>query len=653
MFAYTRLAEGLLVAHLFLALAYLIGSNATAWVGRTYRAASPPDAMIRLVCTCALGFAFIGFGAFLIALFGWLTPIFGIGTLCALFFGGCVLIKSSPFRRDYWLERWELVFQAFDIEHVIVYYAMLVVAFPVVNLTMAGADPIAYHWAYAVDWIHAGGLTIDPFLREPFYAHNDLMLVVYVMLLGGGLFVQFVTWMAGLLTALGVCAGVRQAFSQGGIWPSILGVVLAVSAVLSPTYIRWLDSGYLDAMLGFFALASVLALQRAWSKDGGWRWLVVCAILAAFLIGSKTSLLPFIVVFGLVLWSAARRLKCNAQTTAIVLGTLVILSAPWYARNLVLAGDPIPPVINLALYGHDGLDTKSQEKQVAETLATDRTPLSLLTLPLRAFLTPDTLDFREFGENALMLLLYVPTVCVVVAIFILNRRLPPTVTLPVFLLTMMIGYWLFTATIMRYSMLFYPTLALCLALVAGTLTYPLKRSGPILAGVALLTLVITPNAEAPNFYGNFFINGVQNMPAYYNEDEPFLNKFVDGYHEERVAARAMKRLRLSGRIYVIGAPDNYYFRSDGITSIGDGTGPASFFSLFRAIAARKAVAFLDSLSVDAVEFDPLRVIGGFDVPIARQLVAGGYCTVVIPHSEMQLYVRSANDCAQTRRILAR
>ena len=47
----------------------------------------------------------------------------------------------------------------------------------------------------------------------------------------------------------------------------------------------------------------------------------------------------------------------NARRGAVagILAVLCAVSAPWYVRNLVLAGDPIAPTLNIALYGSDGL----------------------------------------------------------------------------------------------------------------------------------------------------------------------------------------------------------------------------------------------------------------------------------------------------------
>jgi 4-amino-4-deoxy-L-arabinose transferase-like glycosyltransferase len=270
----------------------------------------------------------------------------------------------------------------------------------------------------------------------------------------------------GLLTALGICAGVRSSFGDDDMWTSAIGVLLAGAAVYSPAYLRWLDSGYLDAALGFFALASVLSLRLALEEHGDSRWLNVCAALAAFLIGSKTSLLPFIAVYGFVLLAAARARKVSAKQTVLTLAILSALAAPWYVRNLVLAGDAIAPVLNILIFGHDGLFTKPEVQSIASDLHTDHGPRAIATLPLRAFLTPDTWDFREYGVSALMLLLYVPSLAVFAARFVLNRRPAAAVVWPVVLLTSMIAYWIFSSTVIRYSLLFYPLLALCCGIVA-------------------------------------------------------------------------------------------------------------------------------------------------------------------------------------------
>lgn len=650
MFAYTRLVEGLLVAHLLLAIAYLLGSNATAFERRD--PVSSADAMIRVVCTCALGFAFLGFGAFLIALVGLFYPIFAILMVAAIFAAGCLLTASSPFSRAYWERRWRPIAEAVDLPHVIVYFAMLVVAFPAVNLVNAGSDALAFHWAYAIDIVRAGGLVVDPYLREPFYAQNDLMPVALVMLFGGAVLMQFVMWSLGLLTALGVCAGVRDGLGRGP-WSATAGVLLALAAVYAPFYLRWMDSGFLDAALGFFALATILAIRRALRDDaGGLWWLAIGAVLAGFLIGSKTSFLPFVFVFGIALAAAARRIGCARGAIVGLLATLVVCSAPWYVRNTVLAGDPIAPWLNLKIHGSDGLVTADEWKGVADDLNTDKRPMTLLAVPFSAFMAPDTMEFREFATNALMLFLFVPSLVAFVLVVVMHRRLPPTIAYPIALLTVLIAYWLFSSSIVRYAMLFYPTLALCCGLTVAALRVPLSRYGPAVAAICALCFVVSPTAEAHDYYATFFLNGVQNPPQYYTADAPFLHRLVDGYDEEQFVTRAMHRLDIPGPLYLIATPIGYYYRRDGVLSIGDFGGPAGYYRLYHAEAAGEAAQFLDGLGVHAVLIDPQRVQGGLAVPLGRSLIAAGYCDVPIPASRMRFYVRTPRPCGEARRISA-
>jgi hypothetical protein len=48
------------------------------------------------------------------------------------------------------------------------------------------------------------------------------------------------------------------------------------------------------------------------------------------------------------------------------------------------------------------------------------------------------------------------------------------------------------------------------------------------------------------------------------------------------------------------------------------------------MAAGESAAFLDSLRMDAVEYDPARVVRGLSVPLGRQLIVGEYCTIANP-----------------------
>lgn len=643
MFAYMRLVEGLLVAHLFLAVAFLIGSNMTNGVtSANVRARSSANSMTNFVCTCAVGFAVIGLCAFIVAQVGLFNPPCVALALAVLFLATCAIAKLNPLTREYWTLRWSLVYNAFDVWHVVVYFAMIFVSFPAANLANIGTDALAYHWAYAVDWIHAGRLTVDPFLRIPFYAQNGLMLIALTMLFGGWKFLLFIMWLMGLTTALGVCAGVRSAFREDGPWVSALSVSLALSVTYSPTYLRWLDTGYLDAMLGFFALAAILALQRAWREEHAWRWLTWFSVIAAFLIGAKVSFLPLLVPFMAAAFVSARYLKCTRLQIAVIVGALVVLASPWYVRNTILSGDPIAPVLNVMLYGRDGIDSKEEMLYVYADLKTSRDVASLADAPLRAFFEPNTSDFREYAQNALVLMLYAPTIVLFTMIFVVRRRMPTSMVLSISLLTCLIAYWLFTSSLLRYSLLFYPIVALSCGSILSLLPASSRKITPLLFVASLSLLMITPGREASDFYfNNIFLYGVRDMPQYYTSDGATLPEYVTGYVDTSKAIKTLTALNFNARLYVIGPQLNYYYRLSGIDSIGDWIGPAGVFRLYRAVDAHRAPEFLSALGVGAVIIYKRQVLGGLSVPLVRQLKRAGYCEVSLGSVDAQLYVRAS------------
>jgi len=641
MFAYVRLVEGLSVSHAFLAVAYLIGSNVTWTKAHGGDEVSAPLAMARIVCACALGFAALGTGAFVLGSVG-AFDLPGATIAAIVLFGvGCAARRRNPFGAAYWRERGRAVSEAFDGGNVVVYLAMLAAAFPAINVANSGTDALSYHWAYAEDFLRAGRFVVDPFLRQAFYTHNDLMLVAMVMMTGARAFLEFVPWTFALLSALGIASGVRLALPRATA-SVVTGCALAFSVVFSPAYLRWTDSGYLDVVLGFFALASMLAVVRAFDdRDGDWRWLAASAALGAFLIGSKNSLLPLVAVYAVLLAIACRRLRCTGRQTGTVLAILVVLAAPWYVRNLALSGDIIPPVLNLVLHGHDGLVTSAEAGYVAKDLSRGLVPAQWPLVPFMAYFHTDSKYFVDYGSSALMLLLYAPTIAVFLFIVVFRKRLSPGVVIPVAFLTVLIAYWLATSTFMRYALIFYPLLALCCGLIVGAIWPRGSRRGWIVAAGAVLCVAYTPSALDAKYMSDYLANGVLNPPAYYRDDETFLRLDVAGYTEEEFVSAKLHDLGIRGRLYQLAPPLNYYYRRDGIESIGDWIGPAGFFRFYRAVDAGLGAQFLTSLGVDAVLVDPRLVIGGLAVPIGHQLGDAGYCLVPVPQSVMLLYVRQA------------
>src|SRR5436309_8335086 len=86
-----------------------------------------------------------------------------------------------------------------------IYVLFLALGIPAI-LPPTRGDAVSYHFAYAADWANAGRIYVDPFLRFPYYANNFLLFDSAFFVLRLGDYCNFLTWLCGLLTCLGVLA---------------------------------------------------------------------------------------------------------------------------------------------------------------------------------------------------------------------------------------------------------------------------------------------------------------------------------------------------------------------------------------------------------------------------------------------------------------
>lgn len=625
-----------MVAHAALLIAYIVGASFLPSRDAPEDASSSAR-MTHAVCTCGLGLSIVGFVALGLALLGQLNlPAIAVALLICIA-TGAMLRGESPLNSRYWVERAAAIGAAWDAPTLAVYYLMLYLGFSAMDLSNLGSDPVAYHLAYALDWAQTGHLMIDPFLRWVFYANNFVLLDSILLLAHAQVLIMYLVWLTGLLTALGLLASIRWTLQRSDvatIWCTSAAIFLTVAVVLCPFYVRWLISAYVDAPIGAFALMAIMSLLVA-MREKRRDWLVVAAVTAAFLIGMKGSFLPILLVFVVALWIAARSLRIGRAWTAVVLAVLVVASSPWYVRNWIDSGDPVWPVLNIALHGSDGLMTAAEEASLALDLPNARTPNLVATAPARAFLTPGDNDFREYGADALILALYLP---MLVLLFTLVRRKRPTAEAVVVCvaLYMLAGYWCVTSTLLRYGLLFFPLLGLSVAVILAHILPARRWRGPASAAMAALALV--PTSGAVPFLQQLYVTQYY-LPSSYVSDAENQTIFADGYKQAEFTAAVMQHQHLRGRVYVLGWRLDYYFRLHGIQTAGDWVGPAGYFRLFRAIDAGLAPQFLESLGVAAVLDDPSRTIGRLDVPLGRQLLAAGFCAYPVPANEYELFVR--------------
>lgn len=634
-----RYAEGLLVAHACLALAFVIG--ASVFPPEKNAGASACQNMVRLVCICALGFALIGFVGLLLAFVGLFNVAALFGALAALFAAAAALHRESPFARTYWRRRAAAIGDAWNLPLLAAYYAMLVIAFGCINLNYLGTDPLAYHLAYAADWAHTGKLTIDPFLVPPFYASNFSLLFGILLLVHADQFVIFLVWVTAALTALSVFAGITwllEDIDVAATWRTACAACVTAALVLAPSYLFWAVSAYVDVPIGAFTLFSVLCLVLA-VRERRPSWIFAAALLSGYLIGMKVSFLPLVAVFAIALWLAARSAGMRRIAMAGALALLVASSSPWYARNLVDAGDPMPPIINWLVYKHDGLMTAFEIENLSKNLhAVPKTPRAMIGLPFNAFWQATADEFNSDGTTALVLGLYL-LVLAPLAWGGLLRRWKGAEAIAFFVLAALAGYWAFSSTSLRYALLFIPLLALCIPLLLGTVLGASRWRGPLLAALAALTLIPSPTTIA--YLQRIYFVRYHDEPVNYVNDAMEL----EGYPEAQFTVAYLRRAHDPGVVYVAdvarGANLHYYFRRQGYMNAGDWVGPGSWFRLYEAIGAHQAAPFMKGLDVAAILIGPSRfLLNSMALPLERQLDGNGYCSVNMPSQDgFKLYVR--------------
>lgn len=580
-----------------------------------------------LVITSVAGMALSGFALLVL---GFAHLLNGFGLL------GILLAEPILFwqlKGDNWLSSsfWRTTFNRFvkpwTSSAFFIYVVSLVLAIPAV-LPPTLFDSVAYHLAYAVDWANAGHVYVDPFLRFPYYANNFLLLYSALFILNLGDYCHFLTWLCGLLTCLGILgffSPLKSDFAASSPFarrfhPQQFLIPLAVA--LSPVFLRYLNTAYVDVPIGLFLLVSVLCVYRTSSHWGFERELVV---IAGFCAGMKLTLighLPFFIVSLCV----ASMSRLRPRHIALLCVILIALSLPWYARNLLEAHDPAPPLFNFYFNRPDPLFTKADVKLYTGDTITQQTPWHLLFLPFQFFADPTSKNFREWGISAMIILLYGPVLFVAAQAFLRQRwPWPRQLTYLSAAATYLAIPWFFSS-LGRYSLHWYPVLA---AWVGVVVSHLYARANALWhSPLAILTLgaatvafcgaliIPSPSLLIPNsthgwlgFYRDYYATTFD-LFRLGGEPERYLEKNLSGYPaSEAVIETLASEHKKQTHVLVLRAEWlHFYFRKRAnIVTVGDYFGPARYQDLFHELnGSDNCPPYLTRLDISAVIIPPFQ-----------------------------------------------
>jgi hypothetical protein len=599
MYAVQHFLTGLAIAHLVWLFCFLCGTL----VRKPKAGESRPMALLSVVIASGSGVALTGLATFFLGL-AYLIRWEGFVLFCALLAAAFVVRGDSPFRLAFWTARIDMVRSAASLPAIAVYLVMIVDAIPS-TLPDRAFDSLFAYSVSAVEYATTHYLVIDRWLRDPFWTNNWVLVETWMYVFRIGEYLPFQTWLMGMLTVLGIFGTVTleaERLERRSIVAETIALCIAAGSVLAlllnPMFL-WLNSGsMLDVPFGFLFLhSSIAAYLSIRLRD---RTFVAPMILSgALLIGAKESFLVFLPLYFVMAWAALRFAGSSRRAIVVALVALTCLSAPWYAKNFIQDGDPVPPLLNLALRGHDfKYSASDNERQLRSLRRNRRDAVGLLRLPIDLFLNDDEL-LVSLGQTAICLLLALPAIVVIVGLIRPTPRLDIMVLAS--LLLYAISYWILTSYHARYALLFYPALCAFVGIILMRVARRQPASAPVMAAASLLLAFPTPSSFSwlTYFKNADFVNVIN-----YDGRDAYLIPRIEGYREEEYLSAELTRLGRTGhQVYGVGTEMlKYPFILHGIHETGDVFGPEGYENLGVAVAAGSAAAYLAGLDVDAVIF---------------------------------------------------
>lgn len=193
-------------------------------------------------------------------------------------------------------------------------------------------DELQYHLPHAQQWALSGKLTINEWLRYPWFPYNYNLLYASAYVMNGDVFTHMFNALAGCLIAVMIYRLGRRYFNH---------VVACVATFIwFQMNRREFGKTNVDMGVSLYALAASFTFFWWMQSPKDRRWLAVSAFLLGVAIGTKYQALFFLPIFGLaILWTDRR-----TSTILIASVSLLVPSIYWYARNAILTGDPFAPI---------------------------------------------------------------------------------------------------------------------------------------------------------------------------------------------------------------------------------------------------------------------------------------------------------------------
>ena len=194
-----------------------------------------------------------------------------------------------------------------------------------------GWDALMYHLPHAKQWATTGTLSVNEWLRYPWFPFNIELLYSASMVLVDDIMPQLLNATAGWFVAFILYKLARQHFN---FW--IAGISVTIWLLLTKSSFAKAD---VDILLTLFIFAASVTFYFWLEKPNNYSWLFISSFFMGIAVGSKYQALIYLPIFFITLVYKER----NWRKLALAFLFFLIPCIYWYARNVMLTGDPFNP----------------------------------------------------------------------------------------------------------------------------------------------------------------------------------------------------------------------------------------------------------------------------------------------------------------------
>ena len=192
-------------------------------------------------------------------------------------------------------------------------------------------DELLYHLPHAQQWAQSGYLSVNDWLRYPWFPYNYELLFAGAFIIYGDVFTHMFNMLAGLLVALITYRlGVRHFSKASGFIAAIIWIQINRGEFCK---------SLVDMGLTLYIFTAAITFYWWLQKPKDRRWLAISAFLIGVAVGSKYQGLIFLTFFGMILIWVDRKPTTWLLTAVCILVPCIY----WYGRNAIMTGDPFNP----------------------------------------------------------------------------------------------------------------------------------------------------------------------------------------------------------------------------------------------------------------------------------------------------------------------